>query len=55
VYAECRLQSVTLSKGFAECYLGFAVCRGHMANLGIPVVLALLWSNNLLAYFHEMC
>ena len=38
VYAECRLPSVTLGKGFAECFLGFGMCRGHTTNLGIPVV-----------------
>jgi len=38
VYAECRLPSVTLGKGFAKCSLGFTMCRAHTANLGIPVV-----------------
>ena len=38
VYTEYRLLSVTLGKGFAECFLGFAMWRGHTTNLGIPVV-----------------
>ena len=36
------MPSETLGKGFAECFLGFAMCRGHTANLGIPVV---SWEN----------
>ena len=38
VYTECRLPRITLGKSFAECFLGFGICRGHMTNLGIPVV-----------------
>ena len=30
--------SVTLGKPFAECFLGFAECPGHSANLLFPVV-----------------
>ena len=31
------MPSVTLGKPFAECFLGFAECQGHSANLLIPV------------------
>jgi len=39
------LPSVTLGKPFAECFLGFAECRWHSANLLIPVVLEFEPSN----------
>ena len=39
MYAECCLPSVTHGKAFAEYFLGFAVCRGHMTNFQIPVVI----------------
>ena len=39
MYTECRLLSVTLSKAFAECFLGFAVCLGHTAKILSPVVI----------------
>ena len=38
LFADKNSPSVTLGKPFAECFLGFAECQGHSANLLIPVV-----------------
>jgi hypothetical protein len=40
IAAECRLPSVTLGKGFAECNRVFAECSRYSAKPLIPIVMS---------------
>jgi hypothetical protein len=44
-FTERSLPSVTLSKAFAECNMGFAECLGHSAKPLFPVVVTINYQN----------